>query len=90
MEGVGVPISGLKQLIAMKTADRSKPGVQSGVPRFFDNQLHEWIYNSVLQILKLTKKLQIAIKGDAKKNIQQSNWLWIQKQKSITSILLLV
>jgi hypothetical protein len=29
MEGVGVPISGLKQLIAMKTADRSKPGVQS-------------------------------------------------------------
>jgi hypothetical protein len=32
MEGVGV-ISGLKQLIAMKTADRSKPGVQSGVPK---------------------------------------------------------
>jgi hypothetical protein len=64
MEGVGVPY-GLKQLIAMKTADRSKPGVQSGVPRFFDNQLHEWIYNSRIANIEINQKeLQIAIKGD--------------------------
>jgi hypothetical protein len=54
MEG-GVPISGLKQLIAMKTADRSKPGVQSGVPKDSLDNNCEWIYNSHMQILKLTK-----------------------------------
>jgi hypothetical protein len=32
MEGVGVPVS-IETIIAMKTADRSKPGVQSGVPK---------------------------------------------------------
>ena len=67
-QGVGVPISGLKQLIAMKTADRSKPGVQSGVPKdSLDNQLKEWIYNSRIANIDINnKELQIAIKGDAK------------------------
>jgi biopolymer transport protein ExbD len=68
MEGVGVPISNLKQLIGMKTADRNKAGVQPGVPKdSLDNQLKEWIYNSRIANIKVNdKELQIAIKGDAK------------------------
>jgi biopolymer transport protein ExbD len=63
-----VPIANLKQLIAMKTADRNKPGVQPGVPKdSLDNQLKEWIYNSRIANIKVNdKELQIAIKGDAK------------------------
>jgi biopolymer transport protein ExbD len=68
MEGVGVPITGLKQLIAMKTADRNKPGVQPGVPKdSLDNQLKEWIYNSRIANIDVNdKELQVAIKGDSK------------------------
>ena len=67
MEGVGVPITALKQLIAMKTADRNKPGLQPGVPNdSLDNQLKEWIYNSRIANIEVNdKELQIAIKGDA-------------------------
>ena len=68
MEGVGVPITALKQLIAMKTADRNKPGLQPGIPKdSLDNQLKEWIYNSRIANIDINdKELQIAIKGDAK------------------------
>ena len=68
MEGVGVPITSLKQLIAMKTADRNKPGVQPGVPKdSLDNQLKEWIYNSRIANIDVNdKELQVAIKGDSK------------------------
>jgi biopolymer transport protein ExbD len=68
MEGVGVPITSLKQLIAMKTAERNKPGMQPGVPKdSLDNQLKEWIYNSRIANIDVNdKELQIAIKGDAK------------------------
>ncbi len=68
MEGVGVPITNLKQLIGMKTADRNKPGLQPGVPKdSLDNQLKEWIYNSRIANIDVNdKELQIAIKGDAK------------------------
>ncbi len=67
MEGIGVPIGSLKQLIAMKTADRSKAG-QPGVPKdSLDNQLKEWIYNARIANIEVNdKELQIAIKGDAK------------------------
>jgi biopolymer transport protein ExbD len=67
MEGFGVPIGSLKQIIAMKSADRSKAD-QPGVPKdSLDNQLKEWIYNSrIANIEENDKELQIAIKGDAK------------------------
>ncbi|MFV8331860.1 ExbD/TolR family protein [Flavobacterium sp. GSP14] len=85
MEGVGVPISGLKQLIAMKTADRSKPGVQSGIPKdSTDNQLYEWIYNSRRANIDVnSKELQIAIKGDAKEEYPAIKKVMdiLQKQK---------
>ncbi|WP_035668296.1 biopolymer transporter ExbD [Flavobacterium sp. 83] len=68
MEGIGVPISNLKQLISMKTAERSKEGVQPGVPKdSLDNQLKEWIYNARIANIEVDdKELQFAIKGDAK------------------------
>jgi len=72
MEGIGVPIGSLKQLIAMKTADRSKAG-QPGVPKdSLDNQLKEWVYNARIanneynNSIGSSQELQIAIKGDAK------------------------
>ena len=67
MEGFGVPIQSLSQIIAMKSADRNKVE-QPGVPKdSLDNQLKEWIYNSrIANIETNDKELQIAIKGDAK------------------------
>ena len=67
MEGFGVPIQSLSQIIAMKSADRNKAD-QPGVPKdSLDNQLKEWIYNSrIANIETNDKELQIAIKGDAK------------------------
>ena len=67
MEGIGVPVQSLKQLIAMKTAERSKAG-QPGVPKdSLDNQLAEWVQNARIANIELNdKELQIAIKGDAK------------------------
>lgn len=68
MEGIGVPMEGLKQLLAMKTADRSKPGIQPGIPKdSLNNQLAEWInWSRRANIDVNDKELQIAIKGDAK------------------------
>ena len=67
MDGFGVPIESLKQIIDMKSADRSKAG-QPGVPMdSIDNQLKEWIYNARIANIEVNdKELQIAIKGDAK------------------------
>jgi biopolymer transport protein ExbD len=67
MEGFGVPIQNLKQIIAMKTSERSKAG-QPGVPKdSLDNQLAEWVQNARLANIEINdKELQIAIKGDAK------------------------
>ena len=67
MEGIGVPMLNLKQLIGMPTADRSKAG-QPGVPTdSLDNQLAEWVQNARIANIELNdKELQIAIKGDAK------------------------
>ncbi|MCV9932207.1 biopolymer transporter ExbD [Flavobacterium sp. LS1R47] len=67
MEGFGVPITSLKQIIEMKAADRSKAG-QPGIPKdSLDNQLKEWIYNARIANIEVAdKELQFAIKGDAK------------------------
>ena len=67
MEGFGVPIQSLKQIIDMKAADRSKAG-QPGVPKdSLDNQLAQWVQFSRTANIEINQKeLQIAIKGDAK------------------------
>ena len=67
MEGFGVPIKNLKQIIDMKSSERSKAG-QPGVPKdSIDNQLAQWVQNSRIANIEINaKELQIAIKGDAK------------------------
>ncbi len=68
MEGIGVPITSLKQLIAMKSSERSKSNLQPGIPKdSLDNQLSQWIQNARIANIEIDdKELQIAIKGDAK------------------------
>ncbi len=72
--GVDVRGGGLNRLIAMKSDERMKEGVQGGVPYdSINNQLSDWIRLSrEANIELLTEKgekikdLDIAIKGDAK------------------------
>ena len=67
MESFGVPIQSLKQILDMKSADRTKAG-QPGIPKdSLDNQLAMWVqYARTANIEVNDKELQIAIKGDAK------------------------
>jgi biopolymer transport protein ExbD len=70
----GVPFGGLKQIIAMKSSDRNKEGVQPGIPfDSIDNQLKEWIYTARQANIELgkDKELDFAIKGDAKEQYPQ-------------------
>lgn len=64
----GVPIQGMSNLIALKSADRNKAGVQTGIPKdSLDNQLKEWVYNARIATKELDNtELKLAIKGDAK------------------------
>ena len=70
----GVPVEGLKQLLAMKGSDRAKKGVQPGIPcDSINNQLQDWIqYARTANIDQgASKELQFAIKGDAKEEYPQ-------------------
>lgn len=67
MESFGVPIEGMKQILAMSNGERKSIG-QPGIPMdSLDNQLSEWIQNSRLANMELEEAdLSIAIKGDGK------------------------
>lgn len=68
IDGFGVPIGNLKQLIVLNGEERNKEGLQPGIPYdSIDNQLREWILaarNATKEINNT--ELKIAIKGDAK------------------------
>lgn len=74
MDDFGVPLGSLKQIIDMKSADRSKAD-QPGIPiDSLDNQLKEWLLVSRRAAIDLSggkNELQIAIKGDAKEDYPQ-------------------
>lgn len=72
MDDFGVPIAGLKQIIDLKAADRTK-APQPGIPLdSLDNQLKDWLLISRRATIDLDdKELQIAIKGDAKEEYPQ-------------------
>ncbi|WP_366185036.1 biopolymer transporter ExbD [Flavobacterium ovatum] len=72
MDGFGVPILNLKQIINMTSSERGKAG-QPGIPMdSLNNQLKEWVYNARIannefnNAIGSKQELQIAIKGDAK------------------------
>ncbi|MEM0542886.1 biopolymer transporter ExbD [Flavobacterium sp. j3] len=73
VEEFGVPIESMKELLAMKGADRSKVGVQPGIPcDSINNQLKDWIYTARQANIDVAdKELQFAIKGDAKEEYPQ-------------------
>lgn len=68
IDAFGVPIQNLKQIIAMKAADRNDQNLQPGIPKdSTDNQLADWIQNARRATHEVAvKELNIAIKGDAK------------------------
>jgi biopolymer transport protein ExbD len=72
MDGFGVPILNLKQIIGMNASARNKAG-QMGIPMdSTDNQLKEWIYNSRIANIQVNnEELQIAIKGDAREQYSE-------------------
>ena len=75
IEEFGVPVSGLKQLIAMPASKRNTMGVQPGIPAdSLNNELKDWVMyvrkaNNV--DLAKDKELDFAIKGDAKQQYPQ-------------------
>lgn len=68
IDGFGVPISRLKQLIAMDTKERVESGIQQGIPSdSTDNQLNEWILAARYATKEVDNvEMRVAIKGDAK------------------------
>lgn len=68
IDGFGVPVGNLKQLIALKGDERNTPGVQPGIPYdSLDNQLREWVLAARMAAKDVHQtELKIAIKGDAK------------------------
>lgn len=71
IDGFGVPIGNLKQIIAMSGSDRNKDGFQPGIPMDSidkkKDELSRWIYNARAASAELTNNdLKFAIKGDAK------------------------
>jgi biopolymer transport protein ExbD len=72
MDDFGVPVTSLKQIIDMKSADRSKAN-QPGIPLdSLDNQLKDWLLVARRAAIDLdNKELEVAIKGDAKEEYPQ-------------------
>ncbi|TGD57420.1 ExbD/TolR family protein [Flavobacterium humi] len=68
IDGFGVPMANLKQVIAMTSTERNQKDLQPGIPKdSLDNQLKEWIYNARIATKEIAgKELKVAIKGDAK------------------------
>jgi len=70
IDGFGVPISRLKQLIAMDNAERVSSGFQTGIPAdSTDNQLREWVLAARLATAEVNnEQMRVAIKGDAEED----------------------
>jgi len=71
IDGFGVPVANLSQIINMSSSDRNRQGLQPGIPRdtvdVKKDELSRWIYNARIANTELTNNdLKFAIKGDAK------------------------
>lgn len=67
IDGFGVPVERLKQLIAMNSTERLDSPLQTGIPTdSTNNQLKEWIYAARYAAKDVNDvDLRISIKGDA-------------------------
>ncbi|MDI9311786.1 MAG: biopolymer transporter ExbD [Limnohabitans sp.] len=71
IDGFGVPIGSLKQIIAMNSGERNQEGLQPGIPMDTVNldkgELSRWIFNArTAYAEQKNMPLKFAIKGDAK------------------------
>lgn len=71
IDGFGVPIGNLKQIIALSSSERNQEGLQPGIPMDSidkkKDELSRWIYNARAASAELKNEdLKFAIKGDAK------------------------
>lgn len=77
LDSFGVPLEQLKSLLALKNAERNKPGTQAGIPYKGDiseNELSYWIYYANAAVVmeqqakgvEKIKEIEIAIKGGSK------------------------
>lgn len=68
LDEFGVPVNQLSGLLKLKSSERNKEGLQSGIPHdSINNQLKEWIAAARNANAELhDKQLNFAIKGDAK------------------------
>jgi biopolymer transport protein ExbD len=77
LESFGVPLEQLKSLLALKNAERNKPGTQSGIPfkgDISENELSYWVFYANAAVvaeqqakgLEKIKEIEIAIKGSSK------------------------
>ncbi|WP_443945393.1 biopolymer transporter ExbD [Pedobacter sp. AW1-32] len=64
----GVPVQSLKDLLAMGSADRMKPGIQPGIPAdSTNNQLNSWVLNARKATSEINNQaMRVSIKGDSK------------------------
>jgi biopolymer transport protein ExbD len=77
LDSFGVPLEQLKSLLALKNAERNRPGTQAGIPYKGDiseNELSYWIYYANAAVVmeqqakgvEKIKEIEIAIKGSSK------------------------
>ena len=77
LDSFGVPLEQLKSLLALKNAERNRPGTQAGIPYKGDiseNELSYWVYYANAAVvmeqqakgLEKIKEIEIAIKGGSK------------------------
>lgn len=71
IDGFGVPVANLSQIIKMSSSERNKKDLQPGIPRdtvdVKKDELSRWIYNARVANTEITgNDLKFAIKGDAK------------------------
>lgn len=71
IDGFGVPVANLSQIIKMSSSERNKKDLQPGIPRdtvdVKKDELSRWIYNARVANTEISgNDLKFAIKGDAK------------------------
>ena len=93
LDSFGVPLEQLKSLLALKNAERNRPGTQAGIPYKGDiseNELSYWVYYANAAVVsaqqaegkETIKEIEIAIKGGSKEKypVVKNDFDILQKQ----------
>jgi biopolymer transport protein ExbD len=68
IDGFGVPMANLKQIIKLNSSERNQKDLQPGIPKdSTNNELKDWITSARQATIDLhNQQIRVAIKGDAK------------------------